>query len=878
MNNMLWDKIAAHLRKRRMDADLADEMEFHLASLVEEYLAKGLSEDEAGRQARLALGNVTHLNEQHREVRGLPFMDMLLQDLRYGVRTLLRDRGFTMSAILIAGLGIAGAAAVFSVVNAVLLRPLPVQDPASLVWITGDADANDLSGITMPVNVYRDLRAQAQTLSGAAAYFAFYGAGDLKLTGAGEPERLSAVPVSQTFLPLLGVQPMIGRNFSEEECQENRDVAILSSRLWKRRFASDPSIYGRKLVLNDRPVTVIGVLPESFDFSSVFAPAANIELLTPLPVTDGLNRMGNTVPVIGRLKPGATVAQLAAELKVLAPEIGARWDRPGMKLRAQTLSEHVSGKVRPALYVLMCAVAVLMLIVCANLSSLQLARSIARRKEMALRIALGAGRGRLVRQLLTENLLLMSVAATLGIVLAVVATRVLANLATIVMARRDAIVFDWQSLVFAVVLAVLTGVVAGLFPALHVPERATHDSLKDAGRSSSEGREKRWLRSALVVSEIAFACVLLAGAGLLARSFLRILDVQLGFRPERAYTIRIDPSRRFESLQKRAAYFGEALRLVREAPGIEAAGLTDVIPLGSNRSWSVGAKDREYSRQSPPEDGFVRVVTEGYVTALGLRIVEGRDLQESDGPDAKKVILLNETLAKRLWPGRSPVGQMTKYAGGDREVVGVVADVRHLALEQTSGNEFYIPLRQTGDYVSAILVVRSALPAASVVSSIRGALRNLDSNLPVQEFRPVQSYVDDSLSPRRLTVYLLVGFSLFAVALASLGIYAVVSNSVERRTQEIGVRMALGASGADVRREVLWGTLKLAGLGVAIGVVASMVLSRGLSSMLYGVAPGDPVTFAGMVGVIAAVATVAGYVPALRASRVDPMEALRQSA
>jgi predicted permease len=874
---MLWDRIVSHFRKRPLDAEFAAEMESHIEMLVDEYRQRGLSEQDARRVARIEVGNVTHLNEQHREVRGLPFMDMLLQDLRYGVRSLLRGRGFTFSAILIAGLGIAGAASVFSVVNAILLRPLPVKDPSALVWIRGGGDTSNMSGSTMPVYVYRDVVKQSQTLEAGAAYFAFYGQGDKKMTGDGEAERLSAVPISQTFLPVLGVQPAIGRNFSEEECQQERDVAILSARFWKRRFQSDPNVYGRKIVLNDRPVTVIGVLPESFDFASIFAPAIAIDVLTPLPITDNVNRMGNTVPIIGRLRPGATLAQLSAELKVVGPEIGKRWDREGMKLVAGPLSEHVSGKFRPALYVLSAAVLVLMLIVCANLSSLQLARAISRRREMAVRIALGAGKGRLIRQMLTENILLMSVAAAAGIILAYFATKGLAGLATIVIARREAITFDWQSLLFALGLAVVTGIIAGLFPAFQVPEQATHDSLKDSGRSSSEGRDKRWLRSALVVAEISFACVLLAGAGLLARSFLHILDVQLGFRPDQASSVRIDSSRRFADREQRRAYYAEALRLVREAPGIDAAALTDVLPLGWNRSWGIGAKEKEYSRTSPPEDGFVRVVSEGYVESMGLQIIEGRDFRESDNSTSKRVILLNQTLAKRLWPNRSAIGQMTKYGAGDSEVVGVVADVRHLALDKAAGNEFYVSFRQSGDFASANLVVRSKMPNASVIASIRQALQTLDPNLPMQEFRNLQTLVDNSLSPRRLTVYMLIGFSLFAVLLASLGIYAVVSNSVERRTQEIGVRMALGASASDVRSEVLLGTLKLAGVGIAIGVAGAALLSQGLSALLYGVTPADPVTFAATVAAITTVAALAGYIPALRASRVEPMEALRST-
>ncbi len=799
------------------------------------------------------------------------------QDLQYTFRTLRREAGFTTFAILIAGLGIGASSTIYSVVNALLIRPLPFDDPAHLVWVANKGKDGNMSAQTVQVGHFLDFRERNQSFSDLAAYFAFYGVGDSKLTGDGEPERVSEVPVSQNFFPLLGVKPQLGRLFNADECKWNGPKAVLLGYgLWQRRFASDSSIVGRKLTINDAPVTVVGVLPESFDFAAVFAPGSHIDLFSPFPLTPETNRWGNTLAIVGRLKPGVAIERAQAEASVLGEQISHQHpERNGLQPRLTYLNQHVSGRLRPALFVLACAVGVVMLIVCANLSNLQLARTAARQKEMAIRTALGAGRYRLIRQVLTESIFLSCCGAALGLFLAVVGTRALAHLDGVSIPLLDSVRVDSGALGFTVLIALLAGLIFGLMPALQVPSVAVHDALKDSNRGSSDGKRHAWIRSALVVSEITFACVLLVGAGLLIRSFLRVLDVNLGFQPERAAALRIDPSRQYSTQDQRNAYFDEALRLARSVPGIEAAGLTDVLPLGRNRTWGFAAKGQVYTRDTYPL-AFVRIVSDGFIHAMGIPLRAGRDFTERDTPSSKPVIIVNETLARTIWPGQNPIGQILNFQPG-REVVGVVGDVRHVALEQGSGSEMYLPIRQSNDYASVDLVVRTTLPPAGLAAAVRAALKPIEPNLPGNEFRTLQQLVDKSVSPRRFVVLLLAGFAGFALILASLGIYGVISYSVARRTQEIGIRMALGASARDLQAGIIWQTLGLAAMGMAIGVVMSWILARSISGLLFGVTAADPVTFLGMLAVLTLVAAAAGYLPARRASRIDPMVALRSN-
>jgi predicted permease len=797
-----------------------------------------------------------------------------LADLRYTFRTLRRDTGFAAFAILIVGLGIGASATVFSVVDTLLLRPLPFREPERLVWITNH-DTGGLSGQTTQVNYLIDLREHNRSYVDLAGYFAFYGVGDNLLSGHGEPERLSGVPVSENFFQLLGVQPQLGRLFTAAECKWNGPKAVLLSHgLWTRRFGSDAGIVGRSLTINEAPVTVAGVLPASFDLASVFAPGSHFDLYFPFPLSAETNRWGNTMAIVGRLKPGVSVSSAQAELKILAAQMTrAHPERNDFEGRLVPLSEYVSGHIRPALMVLALAVGVVMLIVCANLSNLLLARTATRQKEMAIRTALGAGRWRLIRQMLTEGVTLSCCGALLGIVLAAAGTHILARLEALSIPLLVNVRTDGTVLAFCLLAAVVTGVVFGLAPAVQVPAHTLHDALKDTARGSTAGKSRNWIRGALVVSEIAFACVLLVSAGLLVRSFLQVLDVNLGFHPEHAATVRVDPDSNYNTQAKQNAYFDEVLRRTRETPGITAAGLTDALPLGRNRAWGSPAKGQVYPPGKFP-DSFVRIVSDGYFKAMGIALVAGRDISERDTPATQAVIAINETLARALWAGQNPIGQIMQ-ACGDRQVVGVVSDVRHLALEQGSGNEMYIPMRQCSDISSVDLVVRSSLPPAALAASVRAALKPIAPNLPGKDFRTLQQLVDRAVSSRRFVVLLLGGFALFALLLASLGIYGVVSYGVNQRTQEIGIRMALGASASRLQAGIIAQTLGLAAAGMVIGAIASLLLARALGGLLFGVTATDPVTFLGMPLVLALVAAMAGYLPARRASRIDPSIALR---
>ena len=868
-------RIVAWFRRSELDQDLDQELQAHLSLLIEENVRRGLSPEQARREALLRMGNVASLREAHRETRGLPLVDTLVQDLRYTFRILKRDTGFALFAILIVALGIGASTIVFSVLNTLLLRPLPFKDADRLVWI---ANKKCVPEQKTQVAYILDARRANNSFTELAAYFAYYNIGDRKLTGDGDPERLTAVPVTQNFFHVLGVEPQAGGFFNEDESRiDSPATVVLTDSLWRRRFASNPDIIGTTLQLNGKAVRVVGVAPASFDFTSVFAPGSRIDLFSPFPLTPETDSWGNTSAVIGKLKPGVTLESAQAEFDILGTRLSAEHKSNGNEFQPvlSSLKTYVTGRLRLALIVLACAVGLVMLIVCANLSNLLLARNAARQKEIAIRVALGAGRRRLIRQMLTESIVLSGAGAVGGVLLAVIGTRVLTRLDAIRIPLLANVQIDLSVLTFTLAMAFVTGLTFGLIPALQVPAIRVNETLKDSNRGASGSKKNSWLRSALVVTEVAFACLLLVGTGLLIRSFLRVLDVDLGFQPERLATIRIDPSSNYSTQAKRNAYFDEALQLVQNTAGVEACGLTDVLPLEGDRSWGVAGVGQVYERENYPE-AFVRIVSNGYFKTMGIPLLAGRDFTEHDTATSEKVIIINDTLARRLWPGQDAVGQMVTQDGG-RRVVGVVGGVRHVTVEQESGSEMYLPMRQTTDFSAVELVVRTSLPETSVATTIREALQPLDSNLGPKEFRSVQQLVDKATSPRRFVVMMLAGFSGFALILAALGIYAVISYSVQQRTQEIGIRMALGASARRLQAHIILQTLVLAGIGLIIGLGGSLIMTRSLAALLFGVNSYDPASFIGTVIVLIAVASIAGYFPARRASHIDPINALRSN-
>ena len=610
---------------------------------------------------------------------------------------------------------------------------------------------------------------------------------------------------------------------------------------------------------------MIGVLPAAFDFPSIFQPNHRVDYIAPFALSPETNRSGNTLTLIGRLATDATLEAAAIETAMLAAREKSN-TRNEFRPQLHPLRDHISGRFKTAMFVLAGAVGLVMLIVCANLSNLLLVRGASREKEVAIRTALGATRPRIVRQLLTESLVLTSAGAILGWGLAVFGTRAVAGMGAGIPLLNGVRVDGW-ALGFTLAVAAATGLVLGMVPAARLSGIAVHETLKEGMRTASSGRRHRSVRGALVITEVALACVLLVGAGLLLRSFAKLIDVELGFRPENAVTVRIDPTARFASRAMRAPYYDEALRQLRATPGIISVGFTDVLPTAFNRRWCVRGDDCSVAP-------YVRVVTDGYIDAMGLTLVSGRDFDTRDDTDAPPRVIVNEALATAVWPGEAAVGRTVPINGTDWEVIGVVQGMRHLALDQAPGPEVFFSMLQTTDYAAVHLIARGQGSMGLLTSSIRSSLAAFDPELPVHDFRVVQDIIDASVSPRRFLLLLLAGFAAFALLLASLGIYGVISYSVSQRRQEIGIRLALGARAAALQREVLRDTLRLASLGMVIGLGGAFLLARLLRSLLFGVSTADVATFTTVPVLLFAVALLAGMVPARRASQVNPTEAL----
>ena len=806
-------------------------------------------------------------------------LETLLQDLRFASRMLRRNPAFTGLVVATLTLGIGANTALFSLINAVLVHPLPFQDPDRLVWITNtELSGAGTPGMTRSVTL-RDWRELNHSFETLGCYIAWFGRQQNTITVNGETSRVEGAWVDKDFLKVLGVSPRMGRNFLEED---GRDSAILTDAFWRHRFQSNPAIIGTSITISGRPWAVVGILPASFDFTSIFIPGTQVDFLRPSPAFG--DQSDNTHAVIGRLKPGITLQHAQAELDGLNQQLrSAHPERGGFGGRLIPLREHVSGQFRLPFLALGCAVGCILLIACVNVSSLLLARAAGRRKEMAVRMALGASRWRIVRQMLTESLILAGCGAALGLPLAYLATTSLSRADAFGIPLLPSARVDISALGFSLLLACSTGLLFGIVPALRFSNQQTQPDLKEVSRGTSEGPCRTSMREALLICEIALACMLLVGTGLLLRSFVRLLDVDLGFRPEHVAACRIRTNREFTTNTQEAAYFQELSHRIEALPGVESVGFTRTIPFALREVVHVHAQD-EACRPDEIPSAFLQGGDSGYFKTLQIPLLAGRDFDShgtafdpSQRSDAVPEVIINEKLARTHWPGRDAVGQMLLMQENGNvsspstacKVIGVVGNVRQSPLEPEAAPQLYL------QGVGGALVVRTKGSLAPLISAVRATLNQIEPGIFRGEFKPLSAMIDQVIAPKRLIVLLASMFSLLAVLLASVGIYGVIAYSVSQRTCEIGIRLALGCPTTEILRLIIQKGLVLALAGATIGLLASLAMTRLIQALLFRVAFTDPLTFLASGLLLLAVALLACWIPARRAAKLDPMMALR---
>ncbi len=799
-------------------------------------------------------------------------MEILFQDLRYGVRTLLKNPAFTTIAVIALALGIGANSAIFSVVNAVLLRPLPFDQPEQLVLVWEKRPA--LGRVRNPASApdFVDWRAQNQVFEDMAA---FVGRG-FNLTGGDEAERIDGAAVSPGMFRILRAQPRIGRAFQDDEDKPGQDsVVILSNGVWQRRFGADPDIAGKTVRLNDQSYTVVGVMPADFTF-----PNSSTEVWLPLTFSqDDLNSRGSHgLNVVARLKQGVTLEQAQENMDAIAGSLEQQYQvNTGHGVNVFKLHEEVVANARPALFILLGAVALVLLIACANIANLLLARGSSRQKEIAVRTALGARRGRIVRQLLTESVLLALAGGLLGTLLAMQGLSLLLAVGADSIPRVKEIKLDPTVFAFTLVVSFLTGLVFGLVPALQASKPNLNESLKEGGRSASASFSRNRVRSLFVVAEVAICLVLLIGAGLMIKSFMRLTSIGTGFNSENVLAVNVAlANSKYKEDQQVTSFYQQALSRISALPGVKSSATVAALPMsGSFGSRYFGIEGRP---PQPPGQGFnanVNVSSPGYFQTLNIPLIAGRDFEERDVMKAPEVAIINQEMARRYWPDEDPVGKRLAVGNGPwRTVVGVVGDVKQAALDAETRPEMFWPYYQMG-LTFATIVVRTTSEPEAMTAAVRSELQAIDKDLPVYKIKTMDQIVSESVSSRRLNMLLLGTFGGLALALAAVGLYGVMSYSVTQRTREIGIRMALGANSRDVMRLVVGQGVTLTLIGVAVGLGAAVGLTRLMSSLLFGVSATDSVTFIAISVLLTGVASMASYIPARRAMKVDPMIALR---
>lgn len=877
----LASRIRSLFARRAVDDDFARELDSHLALLTDENIRRGIPPQEARRLARLRLGGSAQLQETNRELRGLPAIESFFQDIRYALRTLRKSPGFTLVAILTLALGVGANTAIFSVVYAEVLRPLPYATPGQLV---GVYYANPQENIPPEGFFYGDylaFREQNHVFSEMAGIQSH----ELTLTGHGEPAEVRVLDVTPEFFSLLGVNPLQGRALvSQDGITGAAPVVIISENLWRGRLGSDPNIIGSTVSLDKRLFTIVGIMPADFRFP-LFTPTQDIWI--PL-AQDPLwgpwmnRRGGHWLPLIARLKPGVSMSQAQAEMSTFAVTFAKLnpTEDAGATFGVMPLQTELVGNVRTALFVLLGAVGLLLLIACANIASLLMTRATARAREMAIRAAMGAGRNRIIRQLLTESAVLGVLGGAVGVGLAYWGVTVLTAMLPSNLPQLYPVRVDGGVLIFALTISIAAGLIFGLAPALFATGFNLQESLKQASGRSGETAHRRSGRNFLAGAEIALATVLLVAAGLLMRSFASLTSVSPGFQTQNIVRADVSlPQFQYSTHQQWSAFGDDLLRRVQAEPGLADSAIGAPLPMNGtgNLGFSiVGA--------APPKPGTVQTadyvaVSPGYFHVLGIPLLHGRDFSSQDSFSASPVTVISESLARTYFPGQDPIGRQMAFsfppaAAVSRQIVGIVADVHDSSLAKPPGPMMYVPFAQ-GPFWGAEVVVKSQLSTSAVAAAIRRDVAQIDKDLPVTDVSTLADLVDTTVAEPRFRTLLLGLFAALALLLAAAGIFGVISYSVSRRTQEIGIRIALGASPSNVLRLVFGESFQIILGGLAVGIPAALGVTHFLSTLLFGIRAVDPVTFLAVPLVLAAVALSASYIPMRRAMRVDPLVALR---
>jgi predicted permease len=889
LNDLLF-RLSELFRRKAVESDLDDELRSHFEKQVEKHVRAGLPRQDALRRARLEFGGYEQVKEDCRDARGWSFFDSLAQDVRYGLRMLRKNPGFALIAVFTLALGIGASASVFSVANAVLLKPLPYPhaDRIAIPWLVSPPGVN-LGSEYFPWGdtQFRMLTREKHPFQDVGEFQSQ----SFNLTGSGESARLDGYRTSAGFFPALGVSPILGRTYTPEEDQPGHEqVVILSFRLWQDRFGGDRNVLGRSIELNGVPYTIIGVMPAEFSFPRAeempvsFGFPRRPQLWVPSALPDTPKGGPSEAAIVGRLKPGLSIAQAQAQLDVLTrnfEKTDARW-KNWFNMRVTPLESQVVGEAQRPVLLILASVGVVLLIACSNVANLLLARSMVRRREFTLRGALGASRGRLLRQILTESLLLAVTGGVLGTVIAFGGVYFIKIFGPGNVPRLQEVSLDWRVLAFSLCVSLVTGILFGLAPALVAARESVAESLQQGGARSVGTLVHSKLRNGLLVSQVALALVLVVSAGLLVRTFFRMLSVDPGFRAAQVLTFDLSlPATKYPDQDHIVPVYRRVLENLGSVPGMQSAGICEVLPMGGEaESTVIRIVDHPTTSDKALPFANYTIVSPGYFAAVGASILRGRGIGEADTADSVPVTVINTAMAKKYWPGEDPIGRQVAL-GSPRyptmTIVGIVADIKHFSMREETSPEMYVPYtqKQWPSMLAMHVALRSSGDTLTIAAGLREAVRAADPDLPVSNLAPLTALVNDSMTQPRFAMLLLVSFAGLALLLAAIGMYGVVSYSVTQRTQEIGVRIALGAGRGNVLGMVLAQGARLAVLGIAIGLLTALAVTRLMKSFLYGVQAADPLTFSAVAALLTGVALLACYIPARRATRVDPIVALR---